>query len=405
MKNYYFVLLITLLYSVNTKAAILNKFVIQSQYLLSANALRLNTTGDTPFLVDVEIDRYLKDYGYENVDWLVTVVFQKNGEADLALSTTKAVQTTDFSGQTFLRFTLDAKLPAGKTGGKIVLKYSYLTYNNNGSLINDSRITENTLTSFSANIPDVPVQVGFNINNAHLFMANPSGLDMRKADYLSGGHVNFGEPEWKDIQGMTSLNGSLYVVQANNLHRVDKTNGAFSLIGELGIWPGTEAITSSTNGYLYIVQNSRIHKVNPTTGDFTIIGNPEWANTDAIVAYNGYLYLAENAHLYKVNENTGTYIELGDSEWAGTQGMASGGDGYIYIVQNAHLHKVNTETGNIQVLGGRDWADTNIKGVAFYNNDIYILQNYYLHRVNKDTGEWLTLGARHYSNSCYLTVI
>ncbi|MBB6498856.1 PQQ-like beta-propeller repeat protein [Pedobacter cryoconitis] len=404
MKNYYLVLLVALFFSTNTKAANITKFIIQSQFLSNSTSLNVKPTEKTPFNVDVTLTRDLKSYGYENVDWILTVVFQKNGEPDLELSTPKAINGNDFIGG-FMDFTVNATLPVGKTGGVVILKYSYIFYNNEGVPISNSRSIGVTNTSYKASIPVTPPpSAGFNIQNARLFMANPSGYDLRKADYLSGGQRNFGEQVWANIQGMTSLNGYLYVVQANNLHKVDK-EGNFTLIGELGIWKNTEAVTSSTNGYLYIVQNSRIHKVDPTTGTYSILGNPEWANTDAIVAYNGYLFLAENGYLYKVNENTGTYIQLNDAEWAGTQGMASGADGWIYVVQNGYLHRVNAESGAFEVLGGHEWPNTNIKGVAFYDNSVYILQNYSLHRVNKVTGAFTVLGNREYSNSCHLTVL
>ncbi|MBB6272705.1 hypothetical protein HDF26_003162 [Pedobacter cryoconitis] len=404
MKNYYFLLLIPFFFLTNAKAAYLTKFAIQSQYLSNSNSLNVNTNGTTPFAVNITIARDMKIYGYENIDWILTVVFQKSGEPDLVLSTPKVINGSDFSGG-FMDFTTNATLPAGKSGGKIILKYSYIFYNTTGVPISNVRSIGESNSSYNASItPTPPPSSGFNLQNARLFMANPSGYNMRKADYVTGGQRNFAEQVWANIQGMTSLNDYLYVVQADNLHKVDK-DGNFILLGELGIWKGTEGIASSTNGYLYIVQNSRIHKVNPTTGEFSIIGNPEWANTDAIVAYNGYLFLAENGYLYKVNENTGTYIQLNDADWKGTEGMASGADGWIYIVQNGYLHKVDAETGTIQLLGGRDWPNTNNKGVAFFDNSIYILQNYSLHRVNKNTGTFTALGNREYSNSCHLTVL
>jgi hypothetical protein len=399
MKNKYVLLIVLLIFSVGAKAFSINKFQIQTQYLKDATTLNI-ASRPTPFKVDVTIGRDLKSYGYELVDISIYVVYRgavQNSQE--AISPAKIITGSNFSGA-FTDFTLEANLPASKTTGVIELVFTYTVYSNSGTP--GGRASGQAVTYFNVNTDVPPSNIPFDLANAHLFMSNPSGQNLRKADYTSGGQRNFSAAVWANVQGITSLNNYLYIVQANNLHKVDQ-DGNFTILGQQGIWPGTEAVTSSSNGYIYIAQNARIHKMDPNTGQFTIIGNPEWANTEAMVAYNGYLYISENGYLYKVNENTGTYIQLNDAEWAGTQGMASGEDGWIYLVQNGYLHRVNAETGVWNVLGERDWLNTNTHGVAYYDNSVYILQNRSLHRVNKLTGSLQALGNPDYSTSAHLT--
>ncbi|WP_316820859.1 hypothetical protein [Pedobacter gandavensis] len=401
MKKYYILLLVCFLFSLKLSAAALNSFSIQSQYLVGSQ-LQVSLITSTEFKVDYSIVRFLRNYGYEKIDWIVTVVYQKSGENEIQL-TTPVTLTETILTQPLNTRTATATIPPGKVGGIIYLKFQALTYDLNGKLINNLRGTEYSSTSYTTFIPSPVIPpTSFSGANAHLFSVHQQGT-VRRIDYLTGGFQNLGSNVWANTQGVAHLNGSIFIVQAGNLHKVNPLNGDWVLIGETGIWNGTDVAASSSNGFIYIIQNSRLHKVDPISGDFSILGNPEWGGTEAMVAYNGYLYVVQNSTLHKVDQNTGEYSILGDPDWAGTEAIASSGDGFIYIVQNGYLHKVNTNDGSFVILGGQDWLNTYKMGMAFYDNSLYILQNARLHKVNKNDGSLVVLGNPSYNVNSFLT--
>ncbi len=405
MKRHYILLVWFILFSLNLNAASLNSFTIQGQYLVGSN-LKVSMSNPTEFKVDYSITRYLKDYGYENINWIVTVVYQKNGEAEIELTTPLTLTESTLVNPINYR-TATATIPAGKVGGRVSLKFQSLMYNASGTPVNNLRITEYSSTSYitatGSVVPEVPVipPAPFNSINAHLFTTYPTD-GIRRIDYISGGFHNV-ESNWANTQGMAHLNGYIYIVQSGNLHKVNPISGSYNLIGESGIWNGTEAVASSSNGYIYIVQNSTLHKVDPNTGNYSILGIPDWAGTEGMVAYNGYLYIVQNSTLHKVDENTGTYSILGIPDWSGTEAIASSGDGFIYLVQNGYLHKVSTTDGSYVILGDREWLNTYKMGMAYYNGFLYILQNDRLHKVNKEDGSYTILGNPSFSQNKFLT--
>lgn len=410
MKKIFYLLLCLFLFSTTLKAASLDRFVIKSEYLFDATSLRVSATTATSFIAEYRIIRALKNYGYENINWIVTVVAQKPGQSEINL-TEPLTLTESTLDQSFNDRTITASIPANLVGAIVRLKYEYLTYNANGLLINNLRNTSYSTYQYtsalssttSPNYPGVP----YNVADLKLFCSNMgpnvSTGNFRKVSWASGGYNDFAF-NWANIEGVTSLGGFLYVSQAGNLHKVNP-NGNYTILGNMGDWAGTQAIASSANGYIYIVQNSHLHKVNATTGDYAVLGGPIWGGTEGMVAYGGNLFIVQNQSLHKVDENTGNYVLISGQDWGGTQAIASSGDGWIYLVQNSYLHKVSTIDGSYTILGDQVWSNTNTKGMTYYDGYLYILQNSRLHRVNKDNGEFAVLGNPNFVNSKHLAAL
>lgn len=411
----YFLLIAIILFSINANSASIVKFQIQSQYLSNSTTLRVSRTKAQDFKVNVTIDRNIKSYGYERIDWILTVVYTVYGEKEIELSSPMTIVDKNFSSNPgYLDLVISATIPANKAGGRVQLKYSTLTYNNEGNLINDRRPDNFTnftyAVSFDTGVnPEPgadPDPVRFNPNNLRLYTSNGEGANFRLTDYMSGGYLTFGKPEWKSIDGITSLNNFLYVISTNSLHKVDPSNGSWVVLGTVGDWQGTAAITkSTTDGYLYIVSNNRIHKVNPNNGDYTLIGQPEWGGVSSIVEYNDYLYLVENEKLYRVDKTTGAFLRLGNERWEGTRGIASDNQGSLYIISNNYLHKVNSADGSYVLLGPQVWDNTSDNGIIFYKDSLYIVRSNRLYAVDKQTGSYRTLGKPDFNNTAHITIL
>jgi hypothetical protein len=400
MKLTSIILLLLLTSSTGLNAASITKFAIQPQYLTDANTIRGSGPHRVGFKANITITRSLKSYGFEKLRWTLDIA----NEDEQTLSDYIQITEANFpSNLSSVDLTVDCSsigtdkgvrvrvFNQGEIGGPPVSQDSILIYSTKAFNVIPPPLNPNP----SVNLPDV-----------HLFAAYSQTADFRQIDYITGGSLKFGLSEWANVQGMTSLNGYLYVVQANNLHRINPTDGSWVILGQQGIWPGTEGVASSSNGYIYIVQNSRIHKVNPTTGQFTIIGNPEWANTDCLTTYNGFIYIVENNHLYKVNENTGSYSELNIDLWGGAKGIASSNDGYIWIIQAGNLHKVNATSGEWTMGTQGDWNNSQKGCLTYYNGGLYALRNNSL--LVKINVEWLSydaISSKSVAGNSFLTAI
>lgn len=249
------------------------------------------------------------------------------------------------------------------------------------------------------------IQNNSNASDLRLYAGNSTGSNFRKIDYKTGEYYLFGRPEWRTIDAITSLGNYLYVISEKSLHRVDPSDGTWSLLGTINDWVGPAALTKSDDGYLYIVQNDRIHKVNPNNGDYTVIGQPEWRGVTSVIEYNSFLYLVENNGLYKVDKTTGIYTRLGNKSWTNTKGIASDGQGTLYIISDDYLHKVNSANGSFSLLNTQAWDNTAANGITFFNNSLYIIRNSNLYNVNTQNGSFVTLGNAEYNGTSQLTVL
>lgn len=407
MKKFLFTLLLLIISFSCANAAKLDRFYIKRIYQLddTDNYVPVSQNSNyTNFTAEYTVTRALRSYGLENLNWKVTLVSieEKDGISyERNLSKPIILTHTDGLSQMYNHLEISGSLPNNLLFldyVEIHLKYEQLSYDEtSGNLINSNRDVTYSKKLYVATLKEYPNP--FLKGDLKLFSTYYSLL--RKGSYVTGGYWNFSE-NWADVQGMASLNGSLYIVQAGNLHKLNPETGDYTILGTMGDWNGTDAVASSSNGFLYIVQNSRIHKVNPVTGAYVILGNPEWLATEAMVAYQGNLYVVQNSRLHRVNENTGEITLISGPDWAGTKAIASSGDGFIYIIQNSYLHKISTDDASFTILGGQIWANTHQKGMTFYNNSLYVIRNGVLLKVEKGTGSITNIN-NEYNACAYLT--
>jgi len=153
----------------------------------------------------------------------------------------------------------------------------------------------------------------------------------------------------------------LHATPESETNAAAKSTGSFVQLGGVA-WAGTTSMTLF-NGTLYIIQDDNLWRVNPVTGGYTSLG-PGWGGPTLMagdVTHNR-LWIVQAGRLWKVDPGTGNYSVVGNADWSGATSMASqksvdvpDGDDALYIIQNSRLHWVSTIDGHYTVLGGAAW--------------------------------------------------
>jgi len=115
---------------------------------------------------------------------------------------------------------------------------------------------------------------------------------------------------WPRTAAMTSLNGMLYIVEADSLWRASPVDGSWQQLGPAGGWANTAAMTS-LNGMLYIVEADSLWRASPVDGSWQQLGPAGgWANTAAMTSLNGMLYIVEADSLWRASPVDGSWQVL-----------------------------------------------------------------------------------------------
>jgi hypothetical protein len=166
--------------------------------------------------------------------------------------------------------------------------------------------------------------------------------------------------------------GNLYGLNFTNLYKVNKTTGAATLVGAMGI-PGGNALTFGVDGTLYSAGNAStaLYTVNTSTGAATSIGTTGFASSGDLAFKGGNLYLAAtNNDLIRIGLSGGLVsgaTDVGAFGFSKVFGLATGDNGVLYGVAGTQVFSVNTTTGAgtfVSNYGGQGLADA--FGTAFY---------------------------------------
>lgn len=205
------------------------------------------------------------------------------------------------------------------------------------------------------------------------------------------GRFGFMSREWKPLQGASFVNGALYVIQNEVLHRVDPATGSYTVIGSK-YYSGTLPIWLAAMGNrLFGMYGNSIREINTSDNSNRIVGTIRgWPRTQGFTASDKFLYVIQNNYIHEVNPETGSYRVLGGQDWSGGT-IIKYYNGSLYVLQNATFHRVNPATGEWAVLGQiGDWS--NAVSMTPVGDHMYIMQNSTLHRVNLNTGAWAIVG-------------
>jgi len=75
---------------------------------------------------------------------------------------------------------------------------------------------------------------------------------------------------WANTAAMTSLNGMLYIVEADSLWQASPVDGSWQRLGPAGAWANTAAMTN-LNGMLYIVEADSLWRASPVDGSWPVL--------------------------------------------------------------------------------------------------------------------------------------
>nr|WP_276900403.1 hypothetical protein [Pedobacter kyonggii] len=140
MRKQIFILLALVVSALISNAQVtLQTFQIGQNYLQNSTTLKVpNTTLATPFKFIIVVSRGIVGNGYVPGNCKISLYYTENQSADSNIpddsSTTllkeKSISSSDYSQQTAILEDIDASLPAGKSTGKIVLKFEFLDNQN-----------------------------------------------------------------------------------------------------------------------------------------------------------------------------------------------------------------------------------------------------------------------------------
>jgi hypothetical protein len=223
---------------------------------------------------------------------------------------------------------------------------------------------------------------------ASLYVVQNQRLHCLNVDNEYSGYEMVGDGNWVGATSMTVLNGEIYIIQNNRLHRVNRIATDWQVVGDAS-WDGATQIASIGNS-LYIIQNASLHRVDPASGSYQVLGGQVWAGATSMTAHSGNLYIIQAGNLHRVNPADGGWAVIGpQSTWSGTTRMTAMG-GSLYVIQNGTLHAVNPSDGNYAVVGSGNWSGSSTISAA--RGLLYIIQHGFLHRVNPANGRWEVLG-------------
>lgn len=163
---------------------------------------------------------------------------------------------------------------------------------------------------------------------------DPQGnLYAQAGDYLwkidkYGVHRALGNSGWKGTKAMYHVNGWLYVIWKNPylnspavLYKVNTTTGVYNQLGT-ATFSNFQAMTAMNRlaTDLYIVEGNNLLKINTNTGHSSLIRLGGFRNTTAMAGHAGHLYVASDGSVLKVNLD-GVTVQ----KFAGYDGVTSMG--------------------------------------------------------------------------------
>jgi len=168
-------------------------------------------------------------------------------------------------------------------------------------------------------------------------------------------------------------NGTLYGVTTDKLYRIDKSTGASTLIGDLGI-TGATSLEFNTGGSILYTANTQLHSVNTTTGATTAITSSDgfqFISSGDLASIGNTFYLtskATNDNLVSLDTSTGTGTLVGTIGFPNVFGLATNDNLTLYGFSGTKVIRINTTTGaGTQVWDISGVVDINGKGLSNIN--------------------------------------
>lgn len=142
--------------------------------------------------------------------------------------------------------------------------------------------------------------------------------------------------------------GNLWGITFTNLYSIDKTTGAATNVGSLGL-NGANALVFATDGTLYTAafNTNNLYTVNTSTGAATSLGSIGFSSAGDLAFNGGDLYLSSgSSELIRINlANLALSAAVGPIGFSSVFGLATADDGTLYGVAGTQVFSVNTATG------------------------------------------------------------
>jgi hypothetical protein len=190
----------------------------------------------------------------------------------------------------------------------------------------------------------------------------------------TGLHTNLGM-EWDGTQGMTALQGSLYIIRKGTLWKVNKDNGSRVSLGTTGAWPDVKAITS-LGGWLYILTSTNLYRVSANDGSFGRMGREnQWGGSDLMTSVDEAIcpgncggtsvrgiYVLKQGTLWRIPNNIDPAVQVGGTNWwpgaSAITSKPSSADQLLYIVWGNRLWLISPLDGSYRTIGNTVWSST-----------------------------------------------
>jgi hypothetical protein len=162
------------------------------------------------------------------------------------------------------------------------------------------------------------VAVGFYNNALTLFLAQ--GHLLSRVDPTTGVATQIPGVYWSDPNGMVSFNGYIYLLEGNQLWRVNPSNGKYYEEWDFPT-PATAGFMAVGSNCLYVVIDKVLWRYTDSEGA-TPIGGASWSGATSLAvdqdaAADVAFITRSNGYLYRVDTADGSSVKLGDPVWTG----------------------------------------------------------------------------------------
>jgi len=164
--------------------------------------------------------------------------------------------------------------------------------------------------------------------------------------------------------------GNLYGISFTNLYKINKTTGAATNVGSLGIGDAN-ALVFRSDGTLFAAgfASTNLYTVNTTTGAATSLGSDGFSSAGDLAFNGGNLFLSSSGgDLIRIDLGSlAASADVGPLGFSNVFGLATANNGVLYGVAGTQIFSVNTSTGHgtavVNYLGGPLGA---ANGTAFF---------------------------------------
>jgi hypothetical protein len=219
----------------------------------------------------------------------------------------------------------------------------------------------------------------------HLYTVAGAGL--YRVDKEFGSWFRLQTTNWSGATSMAYDKGStnLFIIHGGSIWRTSSSTGTRTKISGTVDWSGPTKMAILTS--LYIIQANRLHKASPVTGQYELLGTKNWGNATAMAFADFKLWIVQDGTLYLINTTTGAATAVATG-WSGPVALAGTHDDYLFAIQDNKLWRVDQTGARTQLGTG---VFNNVKSMTGSSTQLFVVANETLYLVRTD-GSFEVLG-------------